>query len=193
MQLLSLQMTDCIQLTFQTLQNVARKGFRLGSYHHVERRMMDVHNATSKPNHQGIIFGLWDSRTHKIQYWLRCDRYVQRDVFWLFNKFEDAMTWESKCHIVRSRILDSHYPPSISLMDWAGILERLAVFYTYELITYNCQSYCRVLSQLFCIHNGAIWEPPHITFIRVATAVLSLGQSEFYVLRSISDCQYSTV
>lgn len=184
-------MTDCIQLNFETLHNVAKKGFRLGSYYHVERKMMGVGEATSKPNHQGIIFGLWDIRSHRIRYWLRCDRYVQHDIFWLFNKLEDALIWESKCRVVHSKILRSSYTPSISLTYWIKILERLAMFYTYELVTQNCQAYCRVLSRLFCMQSKLDWDPPSLTFVRFATAILSAGSSELWVCRAICDCTRS--
>ena len=181
-------MTDCIQLNFQTLQNVARKGFRLASYHHVERGMVHVHNSSSKPSHHGIIFGLWSDKSRKTQYWLRCDRYVQCDVFWLFTKFEDAMEWESKCRVIRSKAIDSQYPPNISLNYWIKILERLAMFYTYELVTYNCQTYCRILSQFFCMRNKIPWIPPQFTFVRFVAAVLTIGRSEYCVLKIVSDC-----
>ena len=181
-------MTDCIQLNFLTLQNVAKKGFRVASYHHVERGMVNVHNSSSKPSHHGIIFGLWSDKACKIQFWLRCDRYVQCDVFWLFSKFEDAMEWESKCRIVRSKSLKSHYPPTISLTYWIRVLERLALFYTYELVTYNCQTYCRVLSCFFCMHNKILWTPPQFTFVRFVAAIMTLGESEYCILKTISDC-----
>ena len=181
-------MTDCIQLNFQTLRNVAKKGFRVASYHHVERGMVRVHNSSSKPSHHGIIFGLWSSSAQDTRYWLRCDRYVQCDVYWLFNKFEDAMEWESKCRIVRSGSLDSQYPPAITLKHWTSILERLAMFYTYELVTYNCQTYCRVLSRFFCMYNNISWSPPEFTFVRFLAAMLTFGNSEFCVLRIVTDC-----
>jgi hypothetical protein len=180
-------MTDCIQLDFQTLKNVAKKGFRIGSYHHVERGMIQVHKAGSKPSHHGIIFGLW-SGSGKIQYWLRCDRYVHCDVFWLFNKLEDAMEWESRCRVIRTTSVNSNYPPSITLTFWVKILERLALLYTYELVTYNCQTYCRILSSLFCIHNRIQWKPPEFTFVRFVAAILTLGQSEYCVLKIVSEC-----
>ena len=144
-----------------------------------------------QPSHQGIVLGLWDGVTSQMRAWLRCDRYVEGDDFWMFTHLEDAIHWQRHkgCRIIEHRNVLAVTPfPRTSLHRMVALLCRLAVVHPYDLLTFNCQAYCRIVGSVFSHLNGIRWRHsgPRFTCTRLLTAALTLGYSEACVAFTVN-------